>query len=99
MEITADRPVREAHWGYRLRRWTRSLIPHLILIGYSLIALFPIYMIVMNSFKNRKAIFRAPFQLPNAETFSLIGYETVFGLTFKLFLNSIIVRFGPGVDP
>jgi raffinose/stachyose/melibiose transport system permease protein len=93
MEITADRPARETHWGYRLRRWTRSLIPHLILIGYSLIALFPIFMIVMNSFKNRKAIFRAPFQLPNAETFSLIGYETVFSrANFQTyFLNSIIV--------
>jgi len=93
MEITAETHVREVHWSYRLRRGIRSLIPHLILIGYSIIALFPIFMIVINSFKTRRAIFRAPFQLPNAETFSLIGYETVFSrANFQTyFLNSIIV--------
>jgi len=78
---------------YRLRQLIESLIPHVILIGYALIALFPIFMIVINSFKSRKAIFGMPFQLPNAETFSLIGYETVSSrATFHIyFLNSFIV--------
>jgi raffinose/stachyose/melibiose transport system permease protein len=50
-------------------------------------------MIIINSFKDRKAIFGMPFQIPNAETFSLIGYETVLErATFQVyFMNSIIV--------
>jgi raffinose/stachyose/melibiose transport system permease protein len=50
-------------------------------------------MIVINSFKSRRAIFGAPFQIPNSETFSLIGYETVFErASFQTyFLNSILV--------
>jgi raffinose/stachyose/melibiose transport system permease protein len=75
------------------RQLIGRLIPLLILTIYSIIALFPIVLILINSFKSRKAIFGAPFELPNAETFSLIGYETVFQRsTFHLyFLNSAIV--------
>jgi raffinose/stachyose/melibiose transport system permease protein len=85
--------VVEAHWWYRTRQSLRAFAPHLILIGYMLIALFPIYMIIMNSFKERNAIFGAPFQLPNAETFSLVGYETVLQRAdfATNFMNSIIV--------
>ena len=37
---------------------------HGILILYTLIALFPVFVIIINSFKNRKAIFREPLALP-----------------------------------
>lgn len=69
------------------------LVPHLILITYMIIALFPIVMILINSFKSRAAIFNSPFSLPNAETFSLVGFETVFGRADfeRYFLNSTIV--------
>ena len=79
------------HARYTLER----IVPILILTTYSLIALFPIVMIIMNSFKSRRAIFGAPFQFPNAETFSMIGYETVTErATFHIyFLNSAIVTF------
>jgi raffinose/stachyose/melibiose transport system permease protein len=79
------------HFRYALER----IVPILILTLYSLIALFPIVMIIMNSFKSRRAIFGAPFQFPNAETFSMIGYETVTErATFHIyFLNSAIVTF------
>jgi len=78
---------------YRLRQFLGRLAPHLILIGYGLIALFPIFMIVINSFKLRKAIFGAPFSLPNSETFSLVGYNTVFSrANFGMyFVNSFVV--------
>jgi len=81
--------------SYRLRRYLERFAPHIILAGYSLFALFPIFMIVINSFKSRKAIFGAPFTLPNSETFSLVGYNTVFGRASfgTYFLNSIIVTF------
>jgi len=66
---------------------------HAVLLGYTLIALFPVFVILINSFKSRKAIFREPLSLPNTDTFSLIGYQTVFQQgDFLLYLqNSMIV--------
>ncbi|UCC53428.1 MAG: carbohydrate ABC transporter permease [Anaerolineaceae bacterium] len=58
-------------------RFTESVIPHTALLIYTVIALFPILLVIMNSFKARKAIFREPLALPNPETFSLEGYATV----------------------
>ncbi|MEP1209830.1 MAG: carbohydrate ABC transporter permease [Rhizobiaceae bacterium] len=71
----------------------RSVAAHAILIAYTIIALFPVFVIIINSFKSRKAIFRSPLQMPNEETFSLIGYETVLkqGDFFLYFQNSLIV--------
>ncbi len=77
----------------RVERPMSRAIPHLILVAYTLFALYPILMIVMNSFKNRRAIFDVPYQLPSAETFSTIGYDTVFSRASfqQYFINSFIV--------
>jgi raffinose/stachyose/melibiose transport system permease protein len=74
-------------------RFTNSFLPHLVLFTYTLVALFPIVLIVMNSFKSRKAIFSDPLLPPSADTFSLIGYETVIQRANfdQYFLNSVIV--------
>ena len=66
---------------------------HAVLIAYTLIALFPVFVILINSFKTRKAIFREPLALPDADSFSMIGYETVMkqGDFFLYFQNSMIV--------
>ena len=71
----------------------RNFPPHIFLAFYSLISLFPIVLIIMNSFKERKAIFKTPYFFPTAETFSLKGYETLFDrASFEVyFLNSTIV--------
>ena len=63
------------------------------MILYICIVLFPVFVFVINSFKTRKAIFRDPLALPNSESFSLIGYETVLkhGNFFLYFQNSMIV--------
>ncbi|MFT6677158.1 MAG: raffinose/stachyose/melibiose transport system permease protein [Sulfitobacter sp.] len=73
-----------------------SLAAHAALILYTLIALFPVCVIVINSFKTRKAIFREPLALPNSDSFSLVGYQTVFkqGDFFLYFQNSMIVTVG-----
>src|SRR5687768_8965869 len=52
-------------------------VVHALLIGYTLVALLPIALIVLNSLKERNAIFDAPTAPPTAETFSLVGYETL----------------------
>jgi len=70
-----------------------TIAMHAILLTYTLIALFPVFVILINSFKSRKAIFRHPLSLPNSETFSTVGYETVFkqGDFLLYFQNSMIV--------
>ncbi|MEZ5779670.1 MAG: carbohydrate ABC transporter permease [Paracoccaceae bacterium] len=74
----------------------RSLAAHAALITWTVIALFPVVVILINSFKTRKAIFREPLALPGSESFSLIGYQTVMkqGDFFQYFQNSMIVTVG-----
>ncbi|WP_455269468.1 carbohydrate ABC transporter permease [Rhizobium herbae] len=71
----------------------RSGFVHLALAGYTIIALFPVVLTIMNSLKDKNAIFRTPLTLPTAETFSLIGYTTVLkqGDFIGYFQNSLIV--------
>lgn len=71
----------------------RSVAAHAVLLGYTLIALFPVFVIIINAFKVRKAIFGDPLSLPGPETFSLIGFETVAkrGDFLLYFQNSLVV--------
>ncbi|MCF1710625.1 carbohydrate ABC transporter permease [Tabrizicola sp. J26] len=71
----------------------RTIAAHAVLITYTLIALFPVFVIVINSMKSRKAIFAEPLALPRSDTFDLIGFTTVLqqGDFFLYFLNSLIV--------
>ncbi len=68
-------------------------LPHLALLTYTLVALFPIFLIIMNSLKTRRAIFSVPYLPPLPTTFSLEGYYTVFERSnFQwYFVNSLIV--------
>jgi len=71
----------------------RSSFVHLALAGYTVIALFPVLLTIVNSFKDRNAIFRTPLTPPTADTVSLVGYETVLkqGDFVGYFQNSLIV--------
>lgn len=60
-----------------LRERISSVGIHAVLIAYSLLALFPLVLIVINSFKSKKAIFREPTALPLGESFSSDGYASV----------------------
>ncbi|MBK8050178.1 MAG: carbohydrate ABC transporter permease [Anaerolineales bacterium] len=73
--------------------WLRNLGAYVILIAYTLLALFPVILVIMNSFKSRRAIFTSPLAPPTPETFSLVGYATVFARTNFgwYFVNSLIV--------
>ncbi|MEX2541215.1 MAG: carbohydrate ABC transporter permease [Trueperaceae bacterium] len=70
-----------------------SLAAHAILLTYTVIATFPVLLVVVNSIKSRRSIFGSPYALPNAETFDLVGYQRVIeGADFeRYFLNSLIV--------
>ncbi|NHQ86073.1 carbohydrate ABC transporter permease [Iodobacter sp. HSC-16F04] len=54
-----------------------GLVVQLTLLCYTLLALFPIVLILINSVKTRAGIFDDPLALPTAETFSLIGFHKV----------------------
>jgi len=71
----------------------RTIGAHAILIAYTMIALFPVVLVIINSFKSRQAIFREPMMPPTAGTFDLIGYVTVMkqGDFLLYFQNSLIV--------
>ncbi len=90
---TSSKPVHTESVGYRISRFLETAIPQLILMVYTVIALFPIFMIVINSFKGKKYIFGSPFSLPTPTTFDLIGYETVIERSHfgTYFTNSLIV--------
>ncbi len=92
----------DMHWGMRLGR----LIPYIILTGYSIVALFPTITILINSFKDRKELFRAPYSMPIwfsfdngfhlINNFSTKGYDQVFARANMLlyFGNSFVVTLG-----
>jgi raffinose/stachyose/melibiose transport system permease protein len=80
-----------------------ALAPHLILIPYSFLALFPLILIILNSLKDRRDLFRVPYQPPIwfsledgfqvINLFSTNGYQQVFERADVLlyFMNSLIV--------
>jgi raffinose/stachyose/melibiose transport system permease protein len=84
--------VKTFRWGH----WAQVIGAHTILLFYTALALFPIWLTTINSFKTRKWIFATPYALPTPETFDLVGYSTVFGRgNFPLyFFNSLLVTVG-----
>ncbi|MCW1410012.1 carbohydrate ABC transporter permease [Rhizobium sp. 1AS11] len=71
----------------------RTGLVHLALSAYTLVALFPVFLTIVNSFKDRASIFREPLMIPTPSTFSLVGYLTVLGQGdfATYFQNSFIV--------
>lgn len=90
-------------WSHRLAR----AVPHVILIAYSILALFPTFIIIINSLKDRKELFKMPYTPPIWFTFedgsfqilnlfSPKGYEQVLARASVLtyFGNSLFVTAG-----
>jgi raffinose/stachyose/melibiose transport system permease protein len=70
-----------------------STVTHALLVVFVVLAIGPIIVVIMNSFKTTKGIFLGPFLPPTAETFNLDGYANVFkrGEFFLNYQNSLIV--------
>lgn len=68
-----------------------NLGTYLILTAWTLVVLFPLYTMIVNSFKSQKDIFRSPFSLP--VNFTLEGYQNALSVgRFDLFFrNSLII--------
>jgi raffinose/stachyose/melibiose transport system permease protein len=71
----------------------RSIAAHAILLAYTLIALFPVYVVVVNSFKNKRSIFASPLTLPLGDLWAPEGYAKVWlrGDFPLYFQNSLVV--------
>jgi raffinose/stachyose/melibiose transport system permease protein len=69
------------------------IVVHVLLLFFVALALGPILVVILNSFKTTPGIFLGPFELPNAKTFSLDGYGRVFtrGNIAGNYMNSLIV--------
>jgi raffinose/stachyose/melibiose transport system permease protein len=82
-----------ALWSWMQRPSVGRLSVHLVLMAYTVLALFPIVLIMINSVKTRAAIFEDPLALPTMETLSFIGFQKVLSATnFALYFgNSLIV--------
>lgn len=67
------RPWRHSHPG----RWIQIALCHFILLVYTFIALFPVGLIIFNSFKERRDIFAEPYSIvvPKEKYFFMLGYE------------------------
>ena len=76
-----------------MRHLTTKVLKHWMLIAFAIVSTAPVALVVLNSLKSRRAIFRNPYQLPNAETFDLVGYETVFAKSqfHVYYFNSLFV--------
>jgi raffinose/stachyose/melibiose transport system permease protein len=79
-----------------MRKPVSAIFVHAILGLYTALALAPIILVIMNSFKTRKAIFGSPLSAPDLSTFSMIGYNKVFSDSSVLsyYANSIAVTGG-----
>lgn len=82
-----------AHTPRSSAETANTWLTHALLIVFVVLAIGPIIVVVMNSFKTTQGIFLSPFLPPTAETFNLQGYENVFkrGEFFLNYQNSLIV--------
>ena len=66
---------------------------HVVLLSYTIICCFPVYLLIINAFKKRRAIFKQPMEFPTEETFSLAGFAKMFSrIDFSIFFyNSTFV--------
>ena len=100
-DLTAPQPRFSRAAMLRLNRLqtgnsARAVGMHAVLIAYSLLAMFPIFLTIINSFKEQSNIFKKPYSLPLGSIFSLGGYQTVFQNAdiFNYLRNSLIVTGG-----
>jgi len=77
----------------RSRPAASRLLVHATLLAYTVLALFPILLILGNSVKTRAAIFEDPLALPTGDGFSLAGFDKVLRAAHfaHYFGNSLVV--------
>lgn len=100
-DLTAQKPGFSGTAMPRIGRFQsgdtlRAVGMHAVLLAYTVLAMFPIVLTVINSFKKQGDIFGKPYTLPFGSLFSTIGYQTVFKRAdvFADLRNSLVVTGG-----
>ena len=75
---------------------SKNLAVHLSLLFFAILAIGPIFIIIINSFKTMEGIFTGPLKLPNSETFTLDGFKRAVaqGNFVRNYANSTIITLG-----
>ena len=75
---------------------SKNLVVHLSLLFFAMIAIGPIFIIIINSFKTTEGIFTGPLKLPNSDTFTLDGFKRAVaqGNFVRNYANSAIITVG-----
>jgi raffinose/stachyose/melibiose transport system permease protein len=77
----------------KVKNQSKNFLVHISLLAFVLLAIGPILVIVINSFKTTESIFSGPLKLPNSKTFSLEGFKRAIenGNFIRNYLNSTII--------
>ena len=80
----------------KFRNQSKNLRVHLYLLFFAILAIGPIFIIVINSFKTMEGIFTGPLKLPNSDTFTLDGFKRAVaqGNFVRNYANSTIITLG-----
>ena len=80
----------------RFQIQSKNLVVHVSLLFFVLLAIGPIFVMVINSFKTMEGIFTGPLKLPSSETFTLDGFKRAItqGNFLRNYANSAIVTIG-----
>ena len=80
----------------RFQNRSKNLVVHLSLVFFVLLAIGPIFVMLINSFKTMEGIFTGPLKLPSSETFTLDGFKRAItqGNFLRNYANSAIVTIG-----
>lgn len=91
MQAQIARPTHASASRWRVSPRMVTLLGYAVLVGYSFIAVFPVILILVNSFKEKAAVFASPYSLPIPVSFA--GYETVLSRAniLRYFGNSLAV--------
>jgi raffinose/stachyose/melibiose transport system permease protein len=80
----------------RVKNQSKNLMVHLSLLFFAILAIGPIFVMVINSFKTMEGIFTGPLKIPNSETFTLDGFKRAIGQGnfVRNYGNSTIITLG-----
>ena len=80
----------------KVQNQSKNLLVHFVLIFFVLLAIGPILVIVINSFKTTDAIFSGPLKLPDSATFTLDGFKRAIlnGNFIGNYINSTVITVG-----
>jgi raffinose/stachyose/melibiose transport system permease protein len=80
----------------KIQNQSKNFLVHVSIMLFVFLAIAPILVIVINSFKTMEGIFTSPLKIPNSETFSLDGFRRAIenGNFIRNYVNSTIVTVG-----